>query len=284
MPALHLDASSGLGGDMFLAALADTGYDPAPLQEALRTAGLAVDISFPRTVRHGLAGRCLALEFPAAQPLRHLSDLLQLLEAMPLPPRVRERSAAAFRRLAAAEAAVHGIPVEQVHFHEVGAVDTLVDVTGAFHALHSLDVSRVTCGPLPWFSGTVTCAHGVLPLPAPATLELLKGKPVFPSGITREIITPTGALILDQCVDAFAPGPHGTILAAGTGWGTHDLGPEVQGLRAVLYAPDSPAPSGGRLPDSPAPAKVAGHHHDHHHEGHGHDHDHDGHHHPGEHS
>jgi hypothetical protein len=237
MPALHLDASFGLGGDMFLAALADLGFDPEPLQSALRSAGLEIDLSCPRTVRRGLAGRSLDISFPGKQPLRHLSDLLRLLESMPLPPRVRERSAAAFGRLAGVEAAVHGVAVEKVHFHEVGAVDTLADVTGAFLALHSLAVDRVTCSPLPWFSGTVQCAHGTLPLPAPATLQLLKGKPVFPTDITREIITPTGALILDQCVDAFTSGPEGTVLSAGTGFGTLDLGPAGQGLRAVLYAP-----------------------------------------------
>ncbi|MEW5774036.1 MAG: LarC family nickel insertion protein [Thermodesulfobacteriota bacterium] len=237
MPALHLDAAFGLGGDMFLAALADVGYDPAPLQEALRAAGIAADLSCPRTVRHGLAGRRLDISFPQEQPLRHLEDLLRLLAAMPLPARVLERSAAAFRRLAEVEAAVHGIGVEQVHFHEVGAADTLADVAGAFHALHCLGLDRVTCSPLPWFRGTVRCAHGVLPLPAPATRELLKGKPVFPTEFTREIITPTGALILDQCVDAFANGPEGIILATGAGFGTLDLGAEGQGLRAVLYDP-----------------------------------------------
>lgn len=235
MPALHLDASFGLGGDMFLAALADLGYDPALLQEALRVAGLDVALSCPRTERRGLAGRTLSIVFPEAQPLRHLPDILRILSAMPLPPRVRERSARAFERLAEAEAAVHGISVDQVHFHEVGAVDTLADVAGAFHALHVLGVDRVTCGPLPWFTGTVRCAHGVLPLPAPATLELLKGKPVFPTDFTQEIITPTGALILDQCVDAFASGPQGRVLATGTGYGTLDLGPDGHGLRAVLH-------------------------------------------------
>jgi uncharacterized protein (DUF111 family) len=237
MPELHLDASFGLGGDMFLAALADAGFDPAPLQAALSSAGIAVELSCPRTLRQGLAGRILDISFPREQPLRHLSDLLRLLEAMPLPPRVRERSAAAFRRLAGVEAAVHGMAVDQVHFHEVGAVDTLADVAGAFLALHDLDITRVTCSPLPWFRGTVACAHGVLPLPAPATRELLKGKPVFPTDFTREIITPTGALLLDQCVDAFATGPEGTVLATGTGFGTLDLGPGGQGLRATLFAP-----------------------------------------------
>lgn len=237
MTSLYLDASFGLGGDMFLAALADAGFDPAPLEAALRAAGIGVDLSCPRTVRQGLAGRRLDISFPREQPLRHLSDLLALLEAMPLPPRVRERSARAFRRLAEVEAAVHGIGLEQVHFHEVGAVDTLADVAGAFLALHDLGVERVACSPLPWFTGTVQCAHGTLPLPAPATRELLKGKPVFPTDITREIITPTGALILDQCVDAFAGGPEGTVLATGTGYGTLDLGMAGQGLRVVLCEP-----------------------------------------------
>ena len=258
MKAVHLDCGFGLGGDMFLAALADLearvppAHDPAHgpahgpayglregfvarLERALRGAGLEVTVSCPETRKSGLAGRRLALEHAVDQPLRHLSDILAMVDAMGLGDALRGRVARAFKRLAEVEARVHGMDVAEVHFHEVGAVDTVVDVAGAFLGLDALGVGRVTAGPLPWFTGMVDCAHGRLPLPAPATLELLRGKPVYPTEIQREIITPTGALILDQAVDAFGPGPEGVVLGSGTGWGDLDLGPACTGLRAILY-------------------------------------------------
>ena len=243
MRAIHLDCGFGLGGDMFLAALADLearlnendGGFVAGLEAALRRAGLEVSVSCPVTRKNGLAGRRLVLEHANGQPLRHLPDILAIVERMGLDAALAARLVRAFTRLAEVEAGVHGIAVGQVHFHEVGAVDTVVDVAGAFKGLRALGVERVTAGPLPWFAGMVDCAHGRLPLPAPATLELLRGKPVYPTKIRREIITPTGALILDQAVDAFGPGPEGVILGSGTGWGNLDLGPGCTGLRAILY-------------------------------------------------
>lgn len=243
MKAVHLDCGFGLGGDMFLAALADLearlgqgrGGFAAELEAALRRAGLEVAVSCPETRVNGLAGRRLALEHALEQPLRHLPDILAIVEAMDVGGELEKRMARAFTRLAEVEAGVHGIALDKVHFHEVGAVDTVVDVAGAFMGLAALGAERVTAGPLPWFTGFVDCAHGRLPLPAPATLELLRGKPVYPTDIRREIITPTGALLLDQTVDAFGPGPKGVVLGSGTGWGDLDLGPACTGLRAILY-------------------------------------------------
>ncbi len=247
MKAVHLDCGFGLGGDMFLAALAalearlTQGDGPhgvgfvGYLESALRGAGLEVSVSCPETRKNGLAGRRLALEHEAEQPLRHLPDILAIVRRMDVGDALQKRMARAFTRLAEVEAQVHGMAMDDVHFHEVGAVDTVVDVAGAFMGLHVLGVERVTAGPLPWFTGFVDCAHGRLPLPAPATLELLRGKPVYPTQFCREIITPTGALILDQAVDAFGPGPEGVVLGSGTGWGDLDLGPGCAGLRAILY-------------------------------------------------
>ncbi len=246
MKALYMDCAFGLGGDMFLAALADleaalspraaapSGGFAACLERALQGAGLEVSLSCPVARRNGLAGRRLALDFALDQPLRRLPDILAVLERLDAPGSVRQRAARAFERLAGVEAKVHGMAVADVHFHEVGAVDTVVDVTGAFVGLAALGVERVTAGPLPWFTGCVDCAHGRLPLPAPATLELMRGKPVTATDMRMEILTPTGALIVDQVVDVFAPGPEGTVLASGTGWGDLDPGPDYAGLRAVM--------------------------------------------------
>jgi hypothetical protein len=224
---------------MFLAAMADLGVDFGPVGEAFARAGVEVEIAAPAARDKGVAGRRMDIRAPGAQPLRHLADLVGIVHALPLSERVRARSEAAFARLAEVEAAVHGCAVEDIHFHEVGAVDTLVDVVGAFWALETLGVDRVTCSRLPWFTGTVRCAHGLMPLPAPATTALLRGKPVYPTELVGEIITPTGALLLDRLVNEFVCGPSGRIERSGLGLGTMEL-PTVNGLRAFLLASDGP--------------------------------------------
>jgi uncharacterized protein (TIGR00299 family) protein len=233
MPELHLDCPAGIAGDMFLAAMAGLGVDFAPLAAAFGRAGVEVAIVAREVRDKGVAGRRMEIGADLGQPLRHLRDLTDIVGRLPLSEDVRGRSAAALVRLAEAEAAVHGCGREEVHFHEVGAVDTLVDVVGAFFALEALGVTRVTCGRLPWFTGTVRCSHGLMPLPAPATAVLLQGKPVYPTRFEREIITPTGALLLDRLVDEFTPGPAGTLLACGLGLGNMEL-EVVNGLRAFL--------------------------------------------------
>jgi hypothetical protein len=152
-----------------------------------------------------------------------------------LSSRVRGRSSQAFQRLAATEARVHGQDIEDVHFHEVGAADTIVDVVGFFWGLEALEISEVMCSDLPWFTGEVDTEHGRLPLPAPATAVLLQGKPVYPTDFSQEIITPTGALIADQAVDRFESGPMGELVQGGTGWGEMDLGSMPNGLRGFVF-------------------------------------------------
>ncbi|WP_461211451.1 nickel pincer cofactor biosynthesis protein LarC [Desulfocurvus sp. DL9XJH121] len=237
MAELFVDCRQGMGGDMFLAALADLGLDLAPLAAALERAGVPVELDAPVVRVNGFGGRRLDVGAAASQPLRHLSDILAIIGSLDLNPAVRERSARAFQRLGQVEAEAHGIPLEKVHFHEVGAVDTLVDVVGAFYGLDALGVTWVVCSPLPWFTGFVDCAHGRLPLPAPATLRLMEGKPVFSTHYEVELLTPTGALVLDQVADEFGAGPSGTIKATGRSFGNHDLGSETFGLRLVLVEP-----------------------------------------------
>jgi len=239
MRALFLDPAGGIGGDMFLAALCHLGLDPDPLGPALSQAfdqpGMEVAVyAKPRSV-NGLAGMGLRMEAAPDQPLRHLPDIEAVIGQLPLSEAVRSRSLKAFHRLAQVEAAVHGLPLDRVHFHEVGAVDTLVDVVGAFWGLEKLGVEHVTSAPLPWFSGMVHCAHGLLPLPAPATAKLLAGKPVYPTPARDELITPTGALIVDQVADGFDHGPRGTVLATGVGYGDRVMEGRVNGLRLFLY-------------------------------------------------
>jgi pyridinium-3,5-bisthiocarboxylic acid mononucleotide nickel chelatase len=241
MPMLYLECATGLGGDMFLGAAADLGVDLAPLEDAFRKGGLECGIEPRRQRQLGLMGTRVHLSLPGAQPLRKLEDLLAVLERLELSEPVTARSRRALQRLAAVESRVHGIPLEQVHFHEIGGLDTLIDVAGAFWALERLEVGRVVSAPLPWFSGTVATEHGRLPLPAPATVELLKSKPVRPTRIDRELVTPTGALLIDQIVERFGDGPEGTIVGVGTGWGAMDLGEIPNGLRIFLVDDDRPA-------------------------------------------
>lgn len=239
MPELHLDCPAGIAGDMFLAAVADLGVDFSQLQAGFARAGVHVEITARDVTDKGISGKRLEVAASDAQPLRHLADLTEIVRALPFSERVRSRSEDAFGRLAEVEAGVHGCALEHVHFHEVGAVDTLVDVVGAFWALETLGVTRVTCSSLPWFSGTVQCAHGLLPLPAPATLALLQGKPVYPTQFEGELITPTGALLLDRMVDEFTLGPSGRIGRCGLGLGNMEL-PTVNGLRVLLMEGDGP--------------------------------------------
>ena len=235
MTDLYLQCATGISGDMFLGAMADLGLDIGELGDLLRRAGLDVELSVRSEDRLGLAGSKLEVADAGGQPLRHLPEIEEILDRLAVSETARERSRRAFRRLARVEASVHNTDIERVHFHEIGAMDTLVDVVGAFWALERLQAGRVVCSELPWFEGTVACEHGSLPLPAPATLELLRGKPVYPSGFRSEIITPTGALILDQAVDVFQEGFSGELLDSGLGWGDLDLGDTPNGLRVFRF-------------------------------------------------
>jgi pyridinium-3,5-bisthiocarboxylic acid mononucleotide nickel chelatase len=239
MTELFMECATGLGGDMFLAATADLGLDLAPLEDLLRKGGVDCRIVARKERRLGLMGTFLDLTFPASQPVRGLEELTGLVDGLGLSDAVKSRSNKALLRLAEAEAKVHGVAVEEVHFHEIGALDTLIDVTGAFWALERLGVTAVSCAPLPWFGGTVQTEHGTLPLPAPATVELLRSKPVRPTSMTRELVTPTGAVLVDQMVERFTPGPEGIVENVGTGWGAMDLGHVPNGLRIFLLAGDA---------------------------------------------
>ncbi|SMP76066.1 hypothetical protein SAMN06295888_1237 [Desulfonatronum zhilinae] len=249
MKALYLDCPSGISGDMLLAGLIDLGLGITDLERIFHQAGMDVDLRTVHDVRCGLAGKRLEIRSNATQPLRRLPEILELLDGLALPPDVGRRARRAFERLAEVEAKVHGVDPSVIHFHEVGAVDTVVDVVGAFWGLHELEITTVHAGPLPWFRGQVRCAHGLLPLPAPAVVELLHGKPVFSTDHTMELITPTGALLVDQLVDEFRPGPQGTLLQCGIGLGTMDLPAQPNALRCLLYSP-SLSGNGKGLPNA----------------------------------
>lgn len=227
----YFDCRAGLSGDMTLAALCHLGLDLAPLQTLLRNAGIDCTLRQWEETRGAGPGRRVDVAWKDPQPLRHPADMATIFARADVSPAVREQALAALDALTRAEAHAHQIPEEEVHFHEVGAIDTLVDILGAAWGLEQLGVTSVTASPLPWFSGTVHCAHGELPLPAPATAYLMQGKPVFATNATTELVTPTGAALAHALAGGFAEGPTGLLRRLGTGYGSR---PSTSGLRIWL--------------------------------------------------
>ena len=196
----YLDCHSGISGDMFLGAMLDAGLSLDTLKTLLATLPISgYQLAVEPFTDKGVSGRHFAVQLSATeQPTRHLSDITALLYTSALPVRIRNTTLAIFQRLAEAEAVVHGTSLEEVHFHEVGAVDAIVDITGAAIAIETLGITQLYASPLPLTSGHVETAHGLLPVPAPATLEILRrvAAPWKPVAIEGELVTPTGAAIL----------------------------------------------------------------------------------------
>src|SRR5579883_3257540 len=191
----YLDAFSGISGDMLVGALADAGADQNLIAESVASLECDATVSFEKTVRGGVTATKYRVATQETGKHRHLSHIVKMIEGAKISQRAKETAAAVFRRLGEAEAQVHGVPIEKVHFHEVGAADSIADIVGAAVAFDSLDVASVVCSPINVGSGTVKTEHGVLPVPAPATALLLKGVPIYAQGPAVELATPTGAAI-----------------------------------------------------------------------------------------
>ena len=232
----YLDCVGGLAGDMLLAALLDAGANVELLCSVPEALGLdGVEISVDRVERQGIGALHVSVEAPAGDHgHRCYAEIRRVVEGVELPARARSQALATFARLAEAEARIHGVPVEDVHFHELGAVDTLVDVCGAFVLLDDLRVDRVACSPLPFARGLTRAAHGVLPLPAPATLALLEGAPLVGVETEAELVTPTGAAIAAAAVETWGSLPPLVLERVGYGAGTADFPDRPNVVRAVL--------------------------------------------------
>jgi pyridinium-3,5-bisthiocarboxylic acid mononucleotide nickel chelatase len=229
----YFDCPAGASGDMILGALVDAGCPVAALEKALRALDVAGWRIEARPVeRRGLHGTHLMVETDAGAHFHDLAALLAPIERSGLAGPVKARACRILTRLAEAESRVHRVPVAAVHFHEVGALDTLVDVVGAVAGLDALGIEAVHVSPFPLGGGTVETAHGRLPIPAPATTELLRGFPVYDNGIRAELVTPTGAAILTTLA---VPGPPPPMTLEGQGWGagTRDL-PIANLLRVLV--------------------------------------------------
>lgn len=232
---LYFDCFSGLSGDMTLGALLDLGLDPEALWQGLGKLDLpGYTASAEQVQKHSLMGTKVRFSISKNQPWRTYRDIVRLIAQAPLPARVQELSLAMFRLLAEVEAKVHHLPLEEVHFHEVGAMDSILDLVGAALGIHLLGVTQVFASPLPLGRGTITAAHGILPNPAPATALLLEGVPVYGTDMPVELVTPTGAAILRGLAAQFTPPPLFTVEKVGYGAGDLDLPNQPNLLRLVL--------------------------------------------------
>jgi len=231
----YFDCFSGISGDMVLGALVDAGADLRAIEADLRRLGLENwTISAEKVQRGAIWATRVKVESKEEHHHRGLSIILKRIEGASLAPRAAERAKQIFARLAEAEAKVHQVPVEQVHFHEVGAVDSIIDIVGAAIGFEMLGLDEFACSAFDVGSGQVKTAHGLLPVPAPATAELLRSAPVYSSGIERELVTPTGAAIATTLATQYGGIPEINLRAIGYGAGTADLKEKPNVLRLLI--------------------------------------------------
>lgn len=233
----YFDCFSGAGGDMIVASLVHAGADASALQERLRSLDVGgFSLAIEPVTKQGFAATLfkVTLDDAAKQPHRHLKDVVALIGRCDLSDTAKDRSTRIFERLAEAEAKVHGTSVDAVHFHEVGAVDSILDIIGAVCALELLGIDQVICSPIPTGSGVVRCEHGVMPIPAPATAELLTGVPLAACDETGELTTPTAAAVLTTLSESFGPLPAMTIGLIGYGAGTREGQTRPNILRVLI--------------------------------------------------
>ena len=237
----YFDCFSGISGDMTLGAFIDLGVPVDWLNEQIAALGLpGARIETEPVMRAGIRANRVHVRESESPPARNYADIRELLEKSALAAEASALAVKMFHRLAEAEARIHGCAVDDVHFHEVGAVDAIVDVAGAALSVQHLGIRHVRAAPPPLGSGTIESAHGTLPVPAPATMELLRGIPVKGGHATGEMVTPTGAAILTTLADTFGPIPEMVVERIGYGAGTRDPEHAPNVLRILLGSP-SPA-------------------------------------------
>jgi hypothetical protein len=256
MKVAYFDCFSGVSGDMTLGALVDAGLDMTVLRDELAKLPVhAYRLESQVVKRSGLRGtKVNVLVDEDKQPARKYTDIVAMITESALPPEVQRDALDIFRRLGEVEAHLHHEPLEAIHFHEVGAVDSIVDVVGAVIGLHALGVETVMASPINVGSGTVRTAHGVLPVPAPATLELVKGCPTYAGNVRMEMTTPTGAAIVTTLASRFGPLPLMQVAQVGYGAGNRDIPAQPNLLRLIL----------GEMDDEAERTALAPHGHPHH--------------------
>ncbi|MGB8591766.1 MAG: nickel pincer cofactor biosynthesis protein LarC, partial [Candidatus Acidiferrales bacterium] len=235
MKIAYFDCFSGISGDMVLGALVDSGVEIAALEAELRRLDLHDwKISAAKVKRGALFASQVTVESREDHHHRGLSEIMRMIERAELPPRVKDRASRIFQRLGEAEAKVHQVDIEKVHFHEVGAVDAIIDIVGAAVGFELLGIDEFACSSLDVGAGRVKTAHGILPVPAPATAELLRDAPVYSSGIEKELVTPTGAAIASTLATRFAEIPPMHLKSIGYGAGSTDLAERPNVFRLLV--------------------------------------------------
>jgi pyridinium-3,5-bisthiocarboxylic acid mononucleotide nickel chelatase len=231
----YFDAFSGMSGDMTVGALLDAGAPADPLLAALRSLDTGADFSVEKTRRGGVTASKFHVRFEqSGHPHRHLKPILAMIDKAAISDRAKQNANNVFRRLGEAEASVHGVPIEKVHFHEVGAIDSIADIVGACVALDLLDVGEVHISAINVGSGTVNTEHGLLPVPAPATAALLEGMPIYARGPQVELTTPTGAALASTLSLSFGSMPAMSIGTIGYGAGDRDFKEQPNVLRVLV--------------------------------------------------
>ncbi len=256
MRAAYLDCLSGISGDMMLGALVDAGVPLAEIQRCIDSLGLpSCRLEASEVKKKGFRATHIDVRFEPEHKHRHLHHITKMIEGSCLTPRQQELATRIFTRLAQAEAKVHGTTIEKVHFHEVGAVDSIADIVGTAVAWDLLGVERLYSSPIPTGVGTVKIAHGTVSVPAPATAELLQGVPLAACDVEAELTTPTGAAIIATLADQFGPLPPLQIHTIGYGAGTRDLEDRPNVLRllvgemAASAVASDPSAAGGEQSD-----------------------------------
>ncbi|MBM3333215.1 nickel pincer cofactor biosynthesis protein LarC [Candidatus Sumerlaeota bacterium] len=245
MTIAYFDCYNGISGDMALGALVDLGLDVADLRRGLASLPAeGFEIRADLIKRSGIRATRVHVVVDESKDIhRHLSDVYAILDKSALPDRVRERSREAFRRIAEAEARVHRRSIDEIHFHEVGCLDAIIDITGTMLAIELLGIERVIASPLAVGEGMVHCKHGELPVPAPATIEILRAVPIYSGGIKAELTTPTGAAIITTLAERFGSLPPLRPRAIGYGAGQTEIPGQTNCLRVVLGDPVAQQPS-----------------------------------------
>lgn len=234
MKICYFDAFAGISGDMTVGSLVDAGADAGQLVAALESLGTGAQFTIEKTKRRGIAATKFNVLGTDTKKHRHLPHIVQMIDAAALSERARANAKLVFQKLGESEATVHGTPIEKVHFHEVGAVDSIADIVGACVALDLLGVEAIVCSPINVGSGTVSTEHGIMPVPTPATVLLLKGKPIYARGPASELATPTGAAIVSALAGDFGAMPPLRIESVGYGAGDKEFPDHANVLRAMI--------------------------------------------------
>ena len=235
MQTAYFDCFSGASGDMILGALIDAGLSPRRLREELNRLRIpTVHLKVTKVLKRGISGTRVVVEGGNGKKShRNLTEVLRIVKRSGVAAEVKEKSEEIFRRIASAEAKIHRVPTEEVHFHELGGLDSVVDIVGSVWGIQEMGIEKIYVSRVNVGGGFVKCEHGILPVPAPATLSLMEGKPIYSSGVERELLTPTGAAILSTLGSEFGPMPRIKLERIGYGAGRDDL-PHPNLLRLLI--------------------------------------------------